>query len=51
MKKFLKKIFFRKSSKEIFLINSDEQKDFVSDALEKASIRGLDTEFDLVSFG
>lgn len=46
MKKFLKKIFFRKFSKEIFLINSDEQKDLVSDALEKASILGLDTEFD-----
>ena len=46
MKDLLKKIIYKKKSKEIFLIDKNEHIDFVIDAVNDEDYLGIDTEFD-----
>ena len=46
MKDLLKKILYKKKSKEIFLIDKNEHIDFVIDAVNDEDYLGIDTEFD-----
>lgn len=44
---FIKKINFSfKKKKEIYLVESDDDKDFILDSLMKSKVIGIDTEFD-----
>ena len=42
----LDKLFFSLKRKNIFIIEKDENKDFVKEILRKESLIGIDTEFD-----